>query len=383
MLNIGIIGGKRGLVLAELVPYLHQPVQISAIADVSEEYLQDCKVKYPDISLYTDENSLLEDSAIDIIYIATPINFHVEQTVKALNAGKHVLCEVPACTTIEEGQELINTVQETGLTYMMAENYCFIPQHMLIGDLCKRGEFGDIVYVKSSYIHDCKNLTFNENDNSLTWRGEVRRIISGNEYPTHSIGPVAQWLKINQRNGDRFKRISTYGSRQAAMRDYVIDKFGRDHPYAAENYFLRSDGSFSIIETEKGVIIELFHDVYSNRPPAMAGCLLQGTKGSYVSGRFDDEEGIIWLNSFGQDMEKRKYVPLSSLQKDLKNNDGIIKKLGRRYAEYMMLNEFIDSILNKRQPIINIYDAVLWSSIVPLSKKSVLNGNNPVEFPSF
>ena len=384
MLNIGIIGAKRGLVLAELVPYLHQPVQISAIADISEKYLQDWKEKYPDISLYTDENSLFEDSTVDIIYIATPINFHVGQSVKALKAGKHVLCEVPACTSIEEGQELINTVHKTGLTYMMAENYCFIPQNMLIGDLCNRGEFGDIVYVKSSYIHDCKALFFNKKGERLTWRGEMKRYSGGHDYPTHSIGPVAQWLNICRENGDSFKRITTFGSSQKSWSGYIKKRFGTNHVYAKENYFPLNDGIFTIIETEKGIIIELFYDLYSNRPPNKADCVLQGTKGSYISGRYDDEEGIIWLNSYSQEKDNREYVPLSSLQKcsDNKRNNKI-KQLGKHYADYMMLNEFISSIVERRQPGISVYDAVAWSSIIPLSKKSILNGNIPIKFPLF
>ena len=170
----------------------------------------------------------------------------------------------------------------------------------------------------------------------------------------------------------------------ANKRHYVKKRFGTNHTYAKENYFSRNDGIFTIIETKKGTIIELFYDLYSNRPPNKAGCLLQGTKGCYVSGRYEDEEGIIWLNSFGQEKENREYVPLSSIKKNLeKNMDSKIKQLGRCYAEYMMLNEFVDSVVNKRQPIISVYDAVLWSSIIPFSKESVLNGNIPIEFPEF
>ena len=217
MLGLGIIGGRRGLVLSELVPYLDKPVQITAVADISDVILQEWKEKFPNVSLYTDERDLFDDSKIDAVYIATPINFHIQHSINALKAGKHVLCEVPACTTISEGKKLINVVRETGLNYMMAENYCFIPEHIFIKELCDRRELGEIVYVISSYIHDCKELFFKENGDGLTWRGETKRSPAGNDYPTHSIGPVAQWLNINRPSGDRFKRITTFGSKQKAL----------------------------------------------------------------------------------------------------------------------------------------------------------------------
>lgn len=382
MLNLGVIGGRRGSVLSEHISILDHPVRISAIADISDKILQEWKEKVPNVSLCADERGLLDDPVIDAVYIATPINFHIQHSINALNAGKHVLCEVPACTTIDEGLELINTVQRTGLIYMMAENYCFIPEHVFIKELCNQEEFGEVVYVTSSYIHDCKELFFSESG-GLTWRGKMKRNLGGSDYPTHSVGPMAQWLKINKPDGDRFKRITTFGSRQAALPNYVVKRFGKDHPYAAEKYFSRSDGTFTIIETEKGVIIELLYDIYSNRPHSKAGCSLQGTKGSYISGRYDGEEGIIWLDSFNQ-KENRKYVTLSSLQKNSDNElNKQVEQLGNRYAKYMMMNEFIESIIKKRRPEINVFDAAVWSSIIPLSKQSILNGNIPIEFPAF
>lgn len=384
LLNIGVIGGKRGLVLSELISIQNHPLIISAVADTSEDILLEWKEKFPDVSLYKNECDLLNDSKVDAIYIATPINFHAQQSINALNAGKHVLCEVPACNNIADGKKLINTVRKTGLNYMMAENYCFIPEHIFVKELCERGEFGEIVYVTSSYVHDCKELFFNKNREGLTWRGEMMRIHGGSNYPTHSIGPVAQWLNINKPNGDKFKRITTFVGSQTSITDYVIDMFGKDHLYASENYFLQSDGIFSIIETYNGVLIELYYDNISNRPPNKASCLLQGTKGSYISGRYDEEENIIWLDTFAQKKEHRKYVPLSVLQNDPnKKQNKLIKQLGKRYAEYMMLNEFISSINEKRQPNIDVRDAVLWSSIIPLSKQSIQEDNIPVEFPNF
>lgn len=383
MLNLGIIGSRRGLVLSELISILDYPVRVSAVADISDNILQEWKVKIPDVSLYDDEHRLLDDPVVDAIYIATPIYLHFRHSINALNAGKHVLCEVPACMTIDEGLKLISTVQRTGLIYMMAENYCFIPDHVFIKELCNQKEFGEIVYVTSSYIHDCKELFFEGNGDGLTWRGEMKRDPGGTDYPTHSIGPVAQWLNINKKDGDRFKRLITFGSRQAALPDYVKHRFGKDHPYSAEKYFSRSDETYTIIETDKGIIIELFYDIYSNRPPSKAGCSLQGTKGSYISGRYDEEEGIIWLDSLGQ-KGNRKYVPLSSLKKiSINGKNKQIEQLGKYYAEYMMLNEFIDAVIKNCQPEINVFDAVVWSSIIPLSKQSIINDNIPVEFPAF
>jgi hypothetical protein len=380
MLRIGVIGGTRGLVIADLLEFLANPADIIGVADNNSAILERWAVRWPNVVRYQDPIALMRNPAVDAVYIATPVDLHYQQSVDALSLGKHVLCEVPACTTVKQGIDLLKLVRSSALTYMMAENYCFIPEVALIQDLCAHQEFGTLVYASCAYIHDCKRLTFDSNDN-LTWRGQLRRQVSGNEYPTHAIGPVANWLRTASNGCDSLKTITSFGSRSVALRDYVAARYGEDHPYAAVEFFQKSDRSFSFIKTQQGVTIDLMLDLYSNRPPGMAGYMLQGSKGSYQSGRHDDEEGILWLESFGQEDDQRKYFPCSALHSSPTLQSQKEMKLGRRFPTCLMFDEFVASVTEQRQPLISIADAVLWSSIIPLSKESVVKGNANISFP--
>src|SRR5690606_6840188 len=112
----------------------------------------------------------------------------------AMKSGKHVLSEVTACMSHAEAVKLCRTVDETGMTYMMAENYTYMRQHMMLLNMVRKGVFGELTYAEGQYVHDCSALMFYA-DNSMTWRGDLRRDMPDcNRYPTHSFGPISQWL---------------------------------------------------------------------------------------------------------------------------------------------------------------------------------------------
>ena len=62
------------------------------------------------------------NSDVDIVVLGTPIPFHAEQTIKAMEAGKHVLCEVTASDNIADCQRMVEAVQKSKTKFMMAEN---------------------------------------------------------------------------------------------------------------------------------------------------------------------------------------------------------------------------------------------------------------------
>ena len=90
------------------------------------------------------------ESDIDAVVIATPMQLHVPQTLAALEAGKHVLCEVTAGVTMDELWWLIEWVEKYNRVYMMAENYCYIPENQLILNMVQKGCFGDVYFGEGS-----------------------------------------------------------------------------------------------------------------------------------------------------------------------------------------------------------------------------------------
>jgi predicted dehydrogenase len=129
--------------------------------------------------------------------VASPVPYHAEQAVAALKAGKHVLSEVTACRTMDDARALVAAARESDAIYMMAENYRYQDEVELLKRLNDDGRFGDPYFLEGEYLHDCKDLWFDD-DGILTWRGKGQLGV----YCTHSLGPI---LYIT---GDRVKSVS-------------------------------------------------------------------------------------------------------------------------------------------------------------------------------
>ncbi|MEM3694019.1 MAG: Gfo/Idh/MocA family oxidoreductase [Candidatus Bathyarchaeia archaeon] len=388
-IKMAIVGGRRGRAIKPALKFLSEKVQLVAVCDLLDEVLSLWRSEFPEVKLFKDYDTMLERSDCDAVFIATPLFLHAEQAIKAMRMGKHVLSEVIASTTLDEGRHLIETVEDTGMTYMLAENYCYMRPNMLILNMVEQGIFGEIIYAEGGYIHDCRNLLFYP-DGSLTWRGEMSRRCLGCTYPTHSIGPIAQWLRINKEGGDRFLRLASFQSKSSSIPLFVRKNFGDWHPGIKPDFWLRGDSSISIIQTEKDVLIVIRVDYHSPRPHNMSHYSLQGTGASYLSPRHGSEDPLIWIDgrSPGQSPGNASWEPLWKYTDEYEHPywrelGGIAERFGHGGGDFFVFKDFIDSILENKVPPIDVYDAVTWSSIAPLSAESIAKGGIPIEMPDF
>ena len=186
MLKIGI-AGARGL--SAMTGFQSLPeVEVAALCDLNEELLDRESKKYGIKKAFRVFEDMLADD-IDAVVIATPMQLHVAQAIAALQAGKHVLSEVTAGVSMEELWWLVETVEQSGKVYMMAENYCYIPQVQLIQNMVDQGLFGEVYFGEGEYLHELKDLAFYQ-DGRVSWRSYWQLGRRGNFYPTHSIGPL-------------------------------------------------------------------------------------------------------------------------------------------------------------------------------------------------
>ena len=100
---------------------------------------------------YGSYDELLADPDIDAIYNPMPNHLHAEWSIKALEAGKHVLCEKPLAMSAQEAEEMAAVSQRTGRLLMEAFMYRFHPQWRLVGDLIADGRIGTVRAVRSSF----------------------------------------------------------------------------------------------------------------------------------------------------------------------------------------------------------------------------------------
>jgi hypothetical protein len=292
---------------------------------------------------------------------------------------------------------------------MMAENYCYRRETMFVRNMAEKGVFGDITFAEGAYIHDCRDLNLRA-DGSRTWRGDlsagIGQLSRGNGYPTHSLGPVAQWLGINR--GDRFLRTSTFVTKSAARHEWAASVLPEGHADARPEAWTNSaDSATTVIQTEQGRVIVLRFDSASPRPHNMVHYGLQGTRGAFVSQRHDDEGPLVWIEGMSPGVSphnigykgmarpaghtespRPEWQELWELAERYehprwKAQGAEAVKSGHGGGDFFVIEDFVDAVRSGGRPPIDVYDAVTWSSITPLSVESVRRNNQPMEVPDF
>jgi len=383
-LRFAIIGARRGRTFANSAANVSGLVQLAAVCDTNPEMMDEWRDD-PEVRCFTDYQQVLDDDSIDAVCLATPVPLHARQAIAALEAGKHVLSEVTAAYTIEECWDLIKTVERTGLTYMMAENYCYMRENMMIENMVEQGVFGEITFASGAYLHDCRDLMWDKSGD-LTWRGRLRQSHYGNTYPTHSLGPVSRWLGINRR--DRYISTSTWGLPCLAIPAYAQRNFPSRPEYFGNATWKGSDNATTLLKTEKGIIVEIRVDWASPRPHNMHRHELQGTKASFTS---QEGDSLIWIEGRSETSATGiagAWEPLSKYYDEFEHplwQKHLVEatKAGHGGGDYFTLLEFAAAVRENRLPMIDVYDAVTWSSITPLSRLSIDQNNNAVEVPDF
>ena len=187
--RLGVVGLGRGLQAVKDI--LHEKdVCVAAICDKDEEKLRSAQKALAlegvqDFKCFLDFEELIE-SDIDAVYIATDAIYHVPFVIRALDAGKHVISEIPAVNSLEEAKALRRAVKaRPELKYMCGENDCFLGFIEAWKRMYEDGKFGDIVYAEGEYLHsdDYRNIKPKAKEH---WRSFNPAI----KYLTHDLGPL-------------------------------------------------------------------------------------------------------------------------------------------------------------------------------------------------
>ena len=381
--RIGIIGtGGRGTSL--LTNLLAADVKILALCDIVQEKAEHAQSlvtksgqKSPE--LYTNGDhafeSLVARDDLDLVIIATPWNWHVEMAVTAMAHGKHAAVEVPAATSIEDCWKLVDTSERTRRHCMMLENCCYGYNETLILRMAHGGLFGNLLYGEGAYIHDLREELFSGKGEGL-WRRTVHTQRDGNLYPTHGLGPIANYMSIQR--GDRFDYIVSVGTPQRGLDEYRKAHLPATDPRWAERY-ITGDMSTSLIKTANGLTITLKHDTVNPHPYDRIN-IIAGTKGVFA-----DYPPRIYFDGQPGDEAWGTIDSWKDHQHPLWKQEGeIAQKLGGHGGmDYIMLYRLLQCMRDGLVPDMDVYDAAAWSAPGPLSRISATGGSAPAKFPDF
>lgn len=150
--RIGVLGAAAIVPAALTNPTRQLPeVQVVAIAARDPKRAEAFAHKHHIPKVYQTYSDLLIDPEIDAIYNPLPNSLHAEWTIRALQAGKHVLCEKPLASNAQEAQEMARVAQETGLILSEAFAYRYHPLTKRVQEIIANGELGKVRHIEAHF----------------------------------------------------------------------------------------------------------------------------------------------------------------------------------------------------------------------------------------
>ena len=403
-LRIGLIGtGMRGQVLlAELLK--RDDVEVAAVCDIEPYMLKRAlalaeKHGKPQPRTFGENGDpkaykrMLDAKELDGVIIATPWELHASMAIDAMQARVPVGCEVVAGVTLQDHWDVLNTQLRTGTPYMLLENVCYRRDVMAILQMVRAGVFGELVHLQGGYQHDLRAVKLNSGTpakpyggglefgakgwSESKWRTQHAVERNGELYPSHGIGPCAMYTNINR--GNRFTHINSFATKARGLHDYIVKQpGGAQHPSAKAKFKL-GDVVTTTLACENGETILLQHDTSLPRPYSL-GFRVQGTGGIWmdlnesvhiegVSAPHKWDSMELWQNRYEHPLWK-KYAERA-------------EGAGHGGMDFFVVHAFIGALKERAPMPIDIYDAVTWSAITPLSEKSIASGFQTLPCPDF
>lgn len=369
-IRIGIVGAcGRGASFKAACDAL-QGVRVQAVCDTNAEGLPAAAERLGAREQFTDYEQMLAKAEIDAVIIGTPMPLHVPQSIAALARNKHVLSEVPAGVSVAECRELVQAAKASPAVYMMAENYTYSRQNVLVRELVRLGLFGTPYFAEAEYIHELKGL-----NEQTPWRRRWQTGINGNTYPTHSLGPVLQWMP-----GDRVVSVCCVGS-------------GHNYRDPRGDAYENEDTTLTLCKMRSGGLVKLRLDMLSDRPHSMTNYQLQGTDGAYESARAHDDTDRIWLRSLSKNKDANiesknegQWTPLKELEAEFmpemwREAGEAASRAGHGGGDYFEIVDFAAAIRGVRPAAVDIHAAMDMTLPGLISQQSIIQGGEWLPVP--
>ena len=373
-------------------------VEVVGICDLYEDnVLRTSKVaeeigkgeRHKNIGKYWGEDGkwklMIKEVRPDVVFISTNWNNHSLMAIYSMENGAHAFVEVPIAVKLEDIWKIVNTSEQTQKHCMMMENVNYGRDELMYLNMCRKGVIGELLHAEAAYIHELRFQMSQEEKGTGSWRTHHYAKRKGNLYPTHGLGPVAQYMNLGRKE-DTFQSIVSYSTPAVGRKLYAEKNYSKDHKWNKLDY-KNGDLNTSIIKTSIGRTILVQWDETSPRPYTRHN-LVQGTKGILAGfpTRVALEEGFeevsknhhSWIqgDELKQLYEKYDHPLYKRLNQKTTNS-------GHGGMDGIMLYRIIECLRNGLRLDQNVYEGCFWSAVTPLSGKSISHGGMPQKFPDF
>lgn len=359
--------GYRGTQLMRLA----QQISFFEIVAVADPGIS--SVDIPGVVCYNnggeDYLNMLEQHKPELVFIASPWQYHVHHAMQCVERGCHVALEIKGGLYFGEYQPLITLSEQRSCHVYPLENTLFLREILAVYEMVAGGVLGEVVYMRGGYRHDLRALLLDDVGNignrgktESIWRSKFYLYDNSDIYPTHGLAPLCMIAGINRT--DWVEHLTSFASMPAGMLQR-IKELGGD----TEVKITMGDVITTQLETENGVLISLVHDTTLPRPRSF-DFEIQGTKG-------------IWQGDC-----RRIYVEGVSPEETWEPDALYIERHEHRYwrqwgrdalafdthhqgMDYIMLKALEEAMKGISSYPATLQDLALWTSVTPWSKTSI------------
>jgi predicted dehydrogenase len=322
-----------------------------------------------------DFERLCETEDLDLVFTATPWEWHVPVMLAAMKNSKHTATEVPAAMTLDDCWALVEAAERHRRHCVVMENCNYDRPEMMVFNIVRQGLLGEVLHAEGGYLHDLRAIKFEKKDEGL-WRRAWSMKLDGNLYPTHGLGPVANCLDINR--GDRFDYLVSMSGPSRGLYDWAREHFPDDAPERREKYVL-GDVNTSLIKTARGRTVMVQHCTNLPRPYSRIN-LVQGTKGM-----FQGYPNRLYIEGRGK---PHQWVDAASVRDEFDHPlwqeiEARAAGAGHGGMDYIEDYRLIKCLREGLPTDMNVYDAAALSAVVELSVRSNARRARAVDFPDF
>lgn len=305
----------------------HPDVRLIGACDVDEDSVRQVAAQSNTALWTTCYDELLENPEIDVIMVCSPDHLHAAHSISALRAGKHVLCEKPMTTTLQDCKDMVRAVDETGLIFMASQFMRFRPKHLAIKKLYDDGQLGEAFFVEGSYIHDMTSIYARN-----TWRSDRKNpqniLIGGGCHPLDLL----RWTV-----GSEIEEVHAYSNGYAA-RDFILD-----------------DCYIFSCRFENGCLGKVL---------VTTGCKGHGMGEGFLS--IYGTRATVWRDRLYSAEGEPKDIP----SEELDSIQGVV-------------DHFVDCVMNGKQPLIDVRDGAKTVSALVAGVESAESGAPVAVFNEF
>ena len=356
---------------AEFIPIYqrHPDAELVALCQRSRDKLDALGEAFGIQKRYTNYEELLADPEVDCVHINTPIPDHAQQSIRALEMGKHVACTVPMATSVEDCERIVELCAKTGLKYMMMETVVYSREFLFVKQLYEEGALGELQYLQATHQQDMDGWPD-------YWPG-----LPPMHYATHCVGPC---LALPRKDAER---VSCFGS--GRIRAELVEHYGS--PFAVETAHIKLAGS----DLSARVMRSLFDTARQYRESFDA----YGTKQSYEWPLIEGEDPVLHTAKRAEpEIPARVQVPdfAQLLPEEIREftTKGVYDVAENTHLSFTqgaghggshphLVHEFLSALSEGRDPYPNAAQSANWTCVGILAHESALRGGEPLELPAF